>query len=57
MKDVKWVLVQCSGVTEVTKVNQLAQFMVDITKGFIRFAIKRAKTVGGSVEIAAITKA
>jgi hypothetical protein len=34
----------------------LARFMVETTKGFIRFSIKRAKTVGGAVEIAAITK-
>jgi hypothetical protein len=34
----------------------LARFMVETTKGFMRFSIKRAKTVGGSVEIAAITK-
>ena len=34
----------------------LARFMVETTKGFIRFAINRPKTVGGEVEIAAITK-
>jgi hypothetical protein len=34
----------------------LARFMVDTTKGFIRFSINRAKTVGGPIEIAAITK-
>jgi hypothetical protein len=33
-----------------------ARFMVNTTKGFIRFAIKRAKTVGGPIEVAAITK-
>jgi len=34
----------------------LARFMVETTKGFIRFSIKRVKSVGGPVEIAAITK-
>ena len=34
----------------------LALFMVDTTKGFIRFSVKRVKTVGGPIEIAAITK-
>ena len=34
----------------------LSRFMVETTKGFIRFSIRRAKTVGGPVEIAAITK-
>jgi len=34
----------------------LARYMVETTKGFVRFSIKRAKTVGGAVEIAAITK-
>lgn len=34
----------------------LARFMVETTKGFIRFAVARSKTVGGPVEIAAITK-
>lgn len=34
----------------------LARFMVETTKGFIRFAINRPKTVGGAIEIAAITK-
>ena len=34
----------------------LARFMVETTKGFIRFAITRKKTVGGPIEIAAITK-
>lgn len=35
---------------------ELAKFLVETTKGFIRFAVKRAKTVGGPIEIAAITK-
>jgi hypothetical protein len=34
----------------------LARFMVETTKGFVRFATARPKTVGGPVEIAAITK-
>jgi hypothetical protein len=35
----------------------LARFMVEITTGFIRFGVRRQpKTVGGPVEIAAITK-
>jgi hypothetical protein len=34
----------------------LSRFMVETTKGFIRFSIRRAKTVVGPVEIAAITK-
>jgi hypothetical protein len=34
----------------------LARFMVETTKGFIRFSITRPKTVGGPIEIAAITK-
>ncbi len=34
----------------------LARFMVETTKGFINFAVRRQKTVGGPVEIAAITK-
>lgn len=34
----------------------LARFLVETTEGFFRFSIKRAKTVGGAVEIAAITK-
>jgi 20S proteasome alpha/beta subunit len=34
----------------------LARFMVETTKGFIRFSITRQKTVGGPIEIAAITK-
>jgi hypothetical protein len=34
----------------------LARYMVETTKGFIRFSTRRTKTVGGPVEIAAITK-
>lgn len=34
----------------------LARYMVETTKGFIRFSVIRTKTVGGPVEIAAITK-
>ncbi len=34
----------------------LARFMVETTREFIRFSIKRTKTVGGPVEIAVITK-
>jgi hypothetical protein len=34
----------------------LVRFMVETTKGFIRFSITRPKTVGGPIEIAAITK-
>lgn len=34
----------------------LARFLVEVTKGFIRFSITRPKTVGGPIEIAAITK-
>jgi hypothetical protein len=34
----------------------LARYLVDTTAGFIRFSVNRAKTVGGAVEIAAITK-
>ncbi len=34
----------------------LANYMVETTRGFVRFSISRAKTVGGQVEIAAITK-
>ncbi len=34
----------------------LARFMVEVTKGFMRFGIARPKTVGGPIEIAAITK-
>lgn len=34
----------------------LARFMVETTKGFIRFSVASTKTVGGPVEIAAITK-
>jgi hypothetical protein len=35
---------------------ELARYMVETTKGFVRFSIKRATTVGGAVEIATITK-
>ena len=34
----------------------LARFMVDVTKGFIRFSVSHPKTVGGPVEVAVITK-
>lgn len=34
----------------------LARFMVETTKGFVRFSIKRHKTVGGVTEVATITK-
>ena len=34
----------------------LARYMVDVTSGFMKFAVKRPKTVGGPVEIATITK-
>ena len=34
----------------------LARFLVDVTKGFIRFSITKAKSVGGPIEIAVITK-
>jgi hypothetical protein len=34
----------------------LARFMVETTTGFIQFSITRPKTVGGPIEIAAITK-
>jgi hypothetical protein len=34
----------------------LARFMVETTIGFLKFSLGRAKTVGGTVEIAAITK-
>jgi hypothetical protein len=34
----------------------LARFMVETTIGFTRFAVNRTKSVGGPVEIAAITK-
>jgi hypothetical protein len=34
----------------------LARFLVETTTGFIQFSITRTKTVGGPVEIAAITK-
>jgi hypothetical protein len=34
----------------------LARYMIETTKGFVRFSVTRVKTVGGPVEIAAITK-
>jgi hypothetical protein len=34
----------------------LARFLVETTIGFMRYAVNRAKTVGGPIEIAAITK-
>lgn len=34
----------------------LARYMVETTMGFIRFSVSRTKTVGGPIEIAAITK-
>jgi hypothetical protein len=34
----------------------LARFMVETTKGFVRFAVARVKSVGGPLELAAITK-
>ena len=34
----------------------LARYLVETTMGFSKFSISRAKTVGGPVEIAAITK-
>lgn len=34
----------------------LARFMVETTKGFVRFSVSRRKTVGGAVEVASITK-
>jgi hypothetical protein len=34
----------------------LARFMVEVTKGFVRYSINYKKTVGGPIEIAAITK-
>lgn len=35
---------------------ELAQFLVEATIGFVRFSVSRPKTVGGPIEIAAITK-
>ena len=35
---------------------ELAQFLVETTIGFIRFSVSRQKTVGGPIEIAAISK-
>ena len=34
----------------------LARFLVQTTIGFVKFSVGRAKTVGGPIEIAAITK-
>lgn len=34
----------------------LARFLVETTIGFVRFSVSRPKTVGGAIEIAAITK-
>ena len=34
----------------------LARYLVETTTGFIKFSVGRAKTVGGSIEVAAITK-
>ena len=34
----------------------LARFLVETTIGFVRFAVFLPKSVGGAVEIAAITK-
>jgi len=34
----------------------LARFLVEVTMGFVRFSVARPKTVGGPIEIAAITK-
>ena len=34
----------------------LARYLVETTMGFSKFSIARAKTVGGPIEIAAITK-
>jgi len=34
----------------------LARFMVETTKSFVRFSVTRVKTVGGPIEIATITK-
>ncbi|HYD95308.1 MAG TPA: hypothetical protein VEC01_08280 [Noviherbaspirillum sp.] len=35
---------------------ELARFLVETTIGFVRFSVSRPKTVGGAIEIAAITK-
>ena len=35
---------------------ELARFLVETTIGFVRFSVSRPKTVGGPVEVAAITK-
>ncbi|TFW10356.1 hypothetical protein E4K72_01340 [Oxalobacteraceae bacterium OM1] len=34
----------------------LARYLVEVTMGFVRFSIARPKTIGGPIEIAAITK-
>jgi len=34
----------------------LARFLVETTIGFVQYAVMRPKTVGGPIEIAAITK-
>ena len=34
----------------------LARFLVEVTEGFVKFAVNHTKTVGGPIEIAAITK-
>jgi hypothetical protein len=35
---------------------ELARFLVETTIGFVRFSVLRPKTVGGAIEVAAITK-
>jgi hypothetical protein len=44
------------GAAPIQDAIELARFMVETTKGFIKFAINRPKVVGGATEIAAITK-
>src|ERR1019366_5438271 len=44
------------GAAPIQDAIELARFMVETTKGFIRFAINRPKVVGGATEIVAITK-
>ncbi len=34
----------------------LARYLVETTAGFIKFAVRRPKTVGGPTEVATITK-
>ena len=34
----------------------LARYLVEVTEGFVKFAVNYTKTVGGPIEIAAITK-